>query len=122
MFRWLSQFVSLMFLGLATSYASAGSSAHHEGSIMSMLPLLIGFMLIFYFLLIRPQNKKAKEHKTLIENLKKGSEVITAGGILGKVTKLTKAFVHLELGKGVEVVVQRQSVSSVMPKGTVKSN
>ena len=76
---------------------------------------------VFYFLLIRPQAKRAKEHKKMVEALAKGDEVVTNGGVLGKITKVSDDFVVIEVAQGVELNVQRQSVAALMPKGTVKS-
>jgi preprotein translocase subunit YajC len=86
---------------------------------MSMLPLVLMFV-VLYFVMIRPQMKKAKEHKAMIEALAKGDEVATAGGILGKVTKLGDGFIDLEVANGVEVHLQRSAVVQVLPKGTIK--
>ena len=76
---------------------------------------------VFYFLLIRPQSKKQKEHKELIAALKVGDEVVSAGGVLGKVTELKEQFVRIEISDGVAIVLQRHTVSQVLPKGTIKS-
>ena len=83
--------------------------------------MLVAFGLIFYFLIFRPQNKRAKEHKEMVANLNVGDEVVTAGGVLGKVTDVKEQFVHVEVADGVEIKVQRQTIGAVMPKGTVKS-
>lgn len=85
-----------------------------------MLPLVIIFV-VFYFLLIRPQQKRQKEHRDLVTKLLIGDEVVTAGGVLGKVTKVTESFLHVEIAEGVEVRVQRQTIGAVLPKGTLKS-
>ena len=85
----------------------------------SFLPLIVIFV-VFYFLLIRPQTKKAKEHKQLVEALAKGDEVVTNGGLLGRVTKVGDNFVDLELAEGMVVKLQRHAVASVLPKGTIK--
>ncbi len=87
---------------------------------LSMLPLVIIFV-VFYFLLIRPQQKRQKEHKDLIAKLVTGDEVVTAGGVLGKVTEVGESFVHVEIADGVQVKVQRQTIGAVMPKGTMKN-
>ena len=76
---------------------------------------------VFYFLLIRPQQKRAKEHRQMVEALSKGDEVVTNGGLLGKVTELGESFVTVEIAQGTSVHVQRMSVAAVMPKGTMKS-
>jgi preprotein translocase subunit YajC len=86
---------------------------------MSMLPLLLMFV-VLYFVMIRPQMKKQKEHKTMIDALAKGDEIITAGGFLGKVSKLGDSFLSVELANGVEVQMQRSAVVQVLPKGTMK--
>ncbi|WP_420824450.1 preprotein translocase subunit YajC [Sulfurivermis fontis] len=76
---------------------------------------------VFYFLLIRPQQKRAKEHRTMVENLAKGDEVVTGGGLVGKVTDLGDNFIEVEVADNVRVKVQRQMLASVLPKGTIKS-
>lgn len=88
-------------------------------SLTGMLPLVLMFV-VLYFVMIRPQMKKQKEHRTMIEALAKGDEVVTAGGMLGKVTKLGDGFLGVEIASGVEVQVQRSAVVQVLPKGTVK--
>ena len=87
--------------------------------IMSFLPLILIFV-VFYFLLIRPQQKRAKEHKIMVEGLKKGDWVVTNGGMLGKVTDLGENFAKLQVSDGVEVKVQRAAVAALMPKDAVK--
>lgn len=87
--------------------------------IMSFLPLVLIFV-VFYFLLIRPQTKRAKEHKKMVEGLAKGDEVVTTGGLLGRITQLGENFVQVKIAEGVEVKVQRQAVANLMPKGTSK--
>jgi len=84
------------------------------------LPLFIIFA-VFYFFLIRPQMKQAKEHKQMVESLNKGDEVVTNGGMLGKINKVGDNFIILEIAKGVEVKVQKQAISATMPKGTIKT-
>ncbi len=86
---------------------------------MSMLPLVLMFV-VLYFVMIRPQMKKQKEHRSMIDALAKGDEIVTAGGMIGKVTKLGDSYVSLELAQGVEVQLQRSAVVQVLPKGTVK--
>ena len=86
---------------------------------MTGLIFMIGLFVIFYFFLIRPQVKRAKEHKKLTESIAVGDEVITGGGLLGKVTDTDDSFVTMEISQGIEVKVQRQSVSSLVPKGTI---
>lgn len=85
--------------------------------------LMIGvFFLIMYFMIIRPQSKRAKEHKQLVESLSKGDEIITSGGMAGKITSVDDAFVQLEVAPGVDIRMQRQAVTTVMPKGTLKED
>ncbi|MFT5571574.1 MAG: preprotein translocase subunit YajC [Cryomorphaceae bacterium] len=88
------------------------------GGFMSFLPMIALFV-IFYFLLIRPQQKRQKEHKSMVSGLAKGDEVVTMGGLLGKITSVGDNFVTVEIAKGTEVKVQRASVQAMMPKGTV---
>ena len=90
-----------------------------QSSLMSMLPLVLMFV-VLYFVMIRPQMKKQKEHRAMIDALAKGDEVVTAGGMLGKVTSLAEGFVTLQVANGVEVQMQRSSVVQVLPKGTIK--
>jgi preprotein translocase subunit YajC len=90
------------------------------GGIMGLLPLIIIFV-IFYFFLIRPQMKQAKEHKQMVKSLAKGDEVVTNGGVLGKINKVGDNFIVLEIAKEVEIKVQKQAVSALMPKGTMKT-
>ena len=90
-----------------------------QSTLMSMLPLLLMFA-VLYFVMIRPQMKKQKEHRSMIEALAKGDEVVTAGGMLGKVSKIGDAYISVELAAGVEVQMQRQAVVQVLPKGTLK--
>ena len=86
---------------------------------MGMLPLVLMFV-VLYFVMIRPQMKKQKEHKAMVEALAKGDEVVTAGGMLGKVSKIGDGFIGVEIASGVEVQMQRQAVVQVLPKGTIK--
>lgn len=90
-----------------------------QSSLMSMLPLVLMFV-VLYFVMIRPQMKKQKEHRAMIEALAKGDEVATAGGLLGKVTRLGDAYLGIEIANGVEVQVQRTAVVQVLPKGSIK--
>lgn len=87
---------------------------------ISLLPLVLIFV-VFYFLLIRPQNKRQKEHREMVANLAVGNEVVTAGGVLGKIIELSEQFVRVEVADGVVLKVQRHTISTVMPKGTIKS-
>ena len=93
-------------------------AADTASSLMGMAPILLMFV-VLYFLMIRPQMKRQKEHKAMIDALAKGDEIATAGGLLGKVTKLADATVSIEIAAGVEVQLQRQAVVQVLPKGTL---
>ena len=108
------------FLDFFIASAHAQDAAAPAGGLMSFLPLIIIFV-IFYFLLIRPQMKRAKEHKNLVAALGTGDEVVTNGGLLGKITKVGESFVTVELADNVQIKVQKHAIASVMPKGTVKS-
>ena len=98
----------------------AATAQQQPGMLEALFPFIILFV-IFYFLLIRPQQKRAKEHKAMTEGLQKGEEVITSGGLLGKVTSVNDEYVKVELNEGMEVLLQRQAVTSVLPKGTIKN-
>ena len=100
---------------ISDAWAQAGGEA--GGSLFSLLPLVVIFVL-FYFLLIRPQQKRAKQHKEMVAALKKGEEIVTNGGLLGKVTDVDDNFVTVEIAGGLNVRIQRQAVAQVMPKGT----
>ena len=102
------------------SNAYAQSAAGGTGGLLSFLTIVLMFV-VLYFLMIRPQMKRQKEQKAMIDALAKGDEVITAGGILGKVTKVTEAYVTVEVADGTEVVMQKASVTMLLPKGTIKS-
>lgn len=104
---------------IAQTAPAAAAGGDMQSSLMGMLPLVLMFV-VLYFVMIRPQMKKAKEHKAMIEALSKGDEVATAGGILGKVTKLGDSFIDIEVAAGVEVHLQRSAVVQVLPKGSIK--
>ncbi|MEQ6342720.1 MAG: preprotein translocase subunit YajC [Gammaproteobacteria bacterium] len=105
------------FISDAWAEAAPASAAP---SIMEFVPLLLIFV-VFYFLLIRPQMKRAKEHKKMTEALAKNDEVVTTGGLLGKIARIDESFVTLEIADGVEIKVQRSAITALMPKGTYKS-
>ncbi len=100
--------------------ADPAPAAANGGGLLGFLPLIIIFV-IFYFLLIRPQSKRTKEHKAMIAALAKGDEVVTAGGILGRVSQIADPYVVLEIADGVQVKAERHTVQKVLPKGTIKS-
>ena len=109
-------FISSAFAQTAPAAAAEGGL---QSSLMSMLPIVLMFV-VLYFIMIRPQMKKQKEHRAMVEALAKGDEVVTAGGILGRVSTLGDNFIGVELASGVEVQLQRQAVVQVLPKGTMK--
>lgn len=109
--------MELLDFFIASAHAQ---DATQPGGLMSFLPLIIIFI-VFYFLLIRPQMKRAKDHRKLVEALAVGDEVVTNGGLLGRITKVGESFVTVELADNVQVRLQKQAVANVMPKGTVKS-
>ena len=90
------------------------------GDLMAFLPMILIFV-VFYFLLIRPQQKKAKEHRTMLEALQKGDEVVTSGGVVGRIAKLTDQYAAIEIAPSVEINVQRQAIAQLLPKGTIKA-
>jgi len=102
---------------IATAYAEGGAAATTP-SIVDFLPLIILFV-VFYFLLIRPQTKRVKEHKSLVDHLAKGDEIVTNGGIIGRIVDLGDNFIEIEIADNTAVKVQRQAISAVMPKGTM---
>ncbi|NKE69033.1 preprotein translocase subunit YajC [Ramlibacter sp. RBP-2] len=104
---------------ISTAYAQTAAGGDMQSSLMSMLPLVLMFV-VLYFVMIRPQMKRQKEHRAMIDALAKGDEVATAGGLLGKVTRLGDAYLGLEIASGVEVQVQRTAVVQVLPKGSIK--
>jgi preprotein translocase subunit YajC len=100
-----------------TAPAAAGGST--ESTLFSLLPLVLMFV-VLYFIMIRPQMKRQKEHKAMVEAVGKGDEVVIGGGVLGRVAKLGDTYIHVEVANGVELQVQRASVVQVLPKGTFK--
>ena len=109
-------FISSAFAQTAPAAAAGGDM---QSSLMSMLPLVLMFV-VLYFVMIRPQMKKQKEHKSMIDSVAKGDEVVTAGGVLGKVSKLGDSYLGLEVANGVEIQIQRSAVVQVLPKGSIK--
>ena len=102
---------------IASAQAQDASS---QGGLVSFLPLIVIFI-IFYFLLIRPQMKRSKEHRKLVAELSTGAEVVTNGGLLGRITRVDESFVTVEFADNVKIKVQKHAIASVMPKGTIKS-
>lgn len=113
------EFAVFISSAIAQTAPAAAAGGDMQSSLMGMLPLVLMFV-VLYFVMIRPQMKKAKEHKAMIEALAKGDEIVTAGGILGKVTKLGDSFIDIEVNDGVEVHLQRSAVVQVLPKGSIK--
>lgn len=109
-------FISSAFAQTAPAAAAGGDM---QSSLMSMLPLVLMFV-VLYFVMIRPQMKKQKEHRSMIDSLGKGDEVATVGGVLGKITKISESSLSLEVANGVEIQLQRSAVVQVLPKGTIK--
>ena len=109
-------FISSAFAQTAPAAATGGDL---QSTLMSMLPLVLMFV-VLYFVMIRPQMKKQKEHRAMIDALAKGDEVATVGGMLGKVTKLDEGYIRLEVTSGVEVQLQRSAVVQVLPRGSIK--
>lgn len=85
------------------------------------LVMIVAIFVLFYFMLIRPQNKRAKEHRLLVSNLKKGDEIVTSSGIVAKLVDLDEQFIKVTLAEGIDITMQRSAVSAVLPKGTMKS-
>ncbi|MGC8521284.1 MAG: preprotein translocase subunit YajC [Steroidobacteraceae bacterium] len=105
---------------IPTAWAAAAAPAA-GGSQLAPLLVMGAFIVVFYFLLIRPQQKKAKEHQMLVSKLAPGDEVVTGGGLLGRISEVGEHFVTLEVAEGVRLKVQKAQVSTLMPKGTLKS-
>ena len=104
---------------ISSAYAQAAGGGAESG-FLGFLPIILMFGLL-YFLMIRPQMKRAKEQKAMVEALQKGDEVIAAGGVIGRITKLNEQYVTLEIAPSTEIVVQRGTVQAPLPKGTIKS-
>jgi preprotein translocase subunit YajC len=105
---------------ISDAIADAGAATTQSADPLASLILPIGLVVLFYFFLIRPQSKRQKEHRQMINDLQKGEEVITSGGILGKVTNINDDFITLEIAKDTSLKIQKSAVQSIMPKGTIK--
>ena len=106
---------------ISTAYAqTAAAAAGPMDSVMQFLPIILMFA-VLYFLMVRPQMKKAKEHKALLEALSKGDEVVTQGGLTGRITKVGDDFVAIAIADNVEIQMQKGAISLVLPKGTLKN-
>jgi preprotein translocase subunit YajC len=118
LFCWeLPVFISSAIAQTAPAAAAAGGD--FTSTLTGMLPLVLMFV-VLYFVMIRPQMKRQKEHRAMIDAIAKGDEVVIGGGMLGKVTRLSEQYLHVEVASGVEVQVQRGGVAQVLPKGTIK--
>jgi|CXWL01.1.fsa_nt_gi preprotein translocase subunit YajC len=105
---------------ISDAFAQAASSTQTGGDWISLLPM-IGILVIFYFLLIRPQSKRTKEHKQMVETLQRGDEVITNGGVLGLIVNVSESYVIIEVAPAIEITVLKTSVQTLLPKGSLKS-
>jgi preprotein translocase subunit YajC len=105
---------------ITSAFAQSGGTASGSDTLFTFLPMIAIFV-VFYFLLIRPQQKKQKEARSMLDALEKGNEVVTAGGIVGRIVKLGDQYATLEIANGVEMTVQRGAISQLLPKGTIKS-
>ena len=107
---------------ISDAIAANAAPAQQAGDPAFSIIFMVVIFVIFYFLLIRPQSKRVKEHKKLVESMAKGDEIVTNGGVLGKITHVGDNFLTIEIAKGTEIKIQRDAVASMMPKGTIKSS
>lgn len=107
------------FISDALAEGTAAAPATQTETLMGFLPL-VAMVVLFYFILIRPQSKRAKEHKNMVAALQKGDEIVTQGGILGRITQVSENFVTVEISRDVVIHVQKHAVTALMPKGTIK--
>ena len=105
---------------ISSAYAQASGAASQSDTLLTFLPMIAIFV-VFYFLLIRPQQKKQKEARAMLDALEKGNEVVTAGGILGRIVKIDDQYVTVEVAPNTQMVVQRGAISQLLPKGTIKA-
>ena len=108
-----------MFISDAYAQSAPAAAGGAESTLISLLPLVLMFV-VLYFIMIRPQMKRQKEHKAMIDALAKGDEVVVGGGVIGRVAKIGDSILGVEIANGVEIQVQRQAVVQVLPKGTYK--
>ncbi|MFA6408568.1 MAG: preprotein translocase subunit YajC [Gammaproteobacteria bacterium] len=111
----------LALFGIANAYAADAAAPAPQGSLLSMLPLFLILIFFMYFMVIRPQMKRAKEQRTLVGSLKVGDEVLTTGGILGRIEKINNDFILLAVSENMNIKVQKNAVAGCVPKGTIKS-
>jgi preprotein translocase subunit YajC len=107
------------FVLITPAYAQAAGAASQSDTLLTFLPMIAVFA-VFYFMLIRPQQKKAKESRAMLDSLEKGNEIVTSGGVVGRITRLTDQYAVVEVASGVEMTVQRGAISQLLPKGTIK--
>ena len=105
---------------ISPAYAQAAGAATQSDTLLTFLPMVAIFV-VFYFLLIRPQQKKQKDARAMLDALEKGNEVVTAGGVLGRIVKLDEQYATLEVAPNVQMVVQRGAISQLLPNGTIKA-
>ncbi len=105
---------------ISNAYAQTAAAAGPMDSVMQFLPIILMFA-VLYFLMVRPQMKKAKEHKALIDGLGKGDEIVTQGGMAGRITKVGDDFISVEIAEKVEIQIQKPAIALVLPKGTLKN-
>ena len=105
---------------ISPAYAQAAAAPSQTDSLLTFLPMVAIFV-VFYFLLIRPQQKKQKEARAMLESLNKGDEVVTAGGVVGRIARLTDQYATIEIAPNTEMVVQRGAIAQLLPKGTIKA-
>jgi preprotein translocase subunit YajC len=110
---------SISNLLVSNAYAE-GAAAAPSSSFMDFIPL-IGLVAVFYFLVLRPQQKRAKEMKIMMEALQKGDEVVTTGGVMGRVSKMGEGYISVEVAEGINLNIQKAAIQTVLPKGTIKS-
>lgn len=108
------------FISDAFAEAAPAAAQQQPGLLEALFPFVVLFV-VFYFLLIRPQSRRAKEHKAMVEGIGKGDEVVTQGGIYGKVTEVGEQYVQVQIADNVQVKLQRSAIASMLPKGTIKS-
>ncbi|MBA3660820.1 MAG: preprotein translocase subunit YajC [Gammaproteobacteria bacterium] len=106
---------------ISNAYAQSAGEPAPQGSGYSLVIMLVVFVLLIYFTIWRPQNRRAKEQQSVLNSLAKGDEVMTAGGVLGRISKITDQYIVLSVGNNVEMMLQKSAVVSVLPKGTIKS-
>ena len=105
---------------ISPAYAQAAGAASQSDTLLTFLPMIAIFV-VFYFFLIRPQQRKAKEARAMLDALEKGNEIVTAGGIVGRISKLTDQYATIEIAPNVEMTVQRVAIAQLLPKGTIKT-